>query len=771
MMLYFIISGFLLALLIPAIYKAARQHTGWISALLPASAFAWFLSKSGEVASGNSVLEVNNWVSSLGVSLSFYLDGLGLLFALLITGIGAIVLVYAGSYMKGKQKVDRFFIALILFMASMLGLVLSDNMITMFIFWELTSFSSYFLIGFHNQDDDSRKSALQALLITAGGGLALLAGIVLMYLGTGTMSIQEVLASREVLENSDVYFWAMFLVILGAFTKSAQFPFHFWLPSAMAAPTPVSAYLHSATMVKAGIYLLARLSPAFAETTAWHASLIIAGAVTMLLGAVIALLQSDLKKILAYTTVSALGLLTLLLGIGTELAIHAAVIFILAHALYKGCLFLMAGIVDKQTGTRNIHELGNLRHSMPVSAWTTVIACLSMAGVPPLFGFISKETTYEAAIYMGVNGPVATSAIFMASILFVAAACILSLKVFFSGSTMTAGKPVKEASAPLLAGPVLLAAACVVFGLGGFMVSPLLSQAAASVMPAAEPLQLYLWHGFNIVLLLSAITLISGYGLYLYIRSLGRTLTEMEVPEQIKPSYAYERYLEWFNRFSVLHTKIVQNGYLRIYISVIVITFIILALYVLRDIPVLPSISILWSDFYIYDLVVALIVLLACFYTVMATSRLLAIAMLGVVGYGISMIFIIYSAPDLAMTQFLVETLTVVLFVLVLHKLPRYLIFAEGFIALRYFIISLIFGGIMTWVVLIITGTELHSPLKEYYAANSWVLAKGQNVVNVILVDFRALDTMGEIIVLAIAAIGVYGILKLKPKSGKKKAA
>ncbi|MFO7720989.1 MAG: putative monovalent cation/H+ antiporter subunit A [Gillisia sp.] len=764
-MLTTILIGILLAVLLPWLYKIFKTHTGKFLAVFPAAAFVWFASKYSQIAAGGVVHEAYSWMPGLGVRLDFKLDGLSLLFAFLITGIGAIVLLYAGTYMKAYKKTDRFFVALMIFMASMLGLVLSDNIISLFVFWELTSFSSYFLIGFSHDKEESRSAALKALLITAGGGLALLAGLILLGIGGQTNTISELLMRGDQIAESGFLHVAMMLIIVGCFTKSAQFPFHFWLPAAMAAPTPVSAYLHSATMVKAGIYLLARMSPLFNGTGNWNTTLLVVGGITMLIGASTAVIQSDLKKILAYTTVSALGLLTMLLGIGTEIAIQAAMVFILAHALYKGALFLLAGIIDQQTGTRNIRKLGKLFKKMPYTGIAVIIACLSMAGIPPLFGFISKELIYASTIDMAVNSPLTTSAFFIAGVLFTAAAGMLSYKVFFGKRNRLDAQP-KEASFSLVAGPLLMAVIAVTLGLSSGFISPLLNQASLAVMPGNIELKLSLWHGINTELILSMATIFIGYLTFLFIYLNPKFIASIEVSDKIKTSYAYDKTIKTVVEISKRVTMIIQNGNLRNYVFLLIAVFCLLALWVLKDFSV-PSISILWSDFRIYDIVIGIIMIAACFYAVMAKSRLLAIALLGVVGYGVAFIFIMFGAPDLAITQILIETLTVVIFVLVLWKLPKFLIFTESFIKFRYFLISITFGGLMTWVVMIVTQYPLESHLKAYFAENSYLLAKGKNVVNVILVDFRSLDTLGEMVVLGISAIGIYALVKFN-KTGKK---
>lgn len=757
-MLTTIIIGIILAIAAPLLYKIFKASTGKVLALFPLAGFVWYATKYTQIVNGTIIKESFDWMPSLGASLDFKLDGLSLLFVFLITGIGAIVLLYAGTYMKGYAKTDRFYVALILFMAAMLGLVLSDNIISLFVFWELTSLSSYFLIGFSHEKEESRKSALKALIITAGGGLALLAGLILLGIGGETNSISELLLRGDQIAASGYLHAAMLLIIVGCFTKSAQFPFHFWLPAAMAAPTPVSAYLHSATMVKAGIYLLARMSPLFNGTEGWNGILVTIGGVTLLIGAANAVIHSDLKKILAYTTVSALGLLTMLLGIGTKLAIHAAIVFVLAHALYKGALFLLAGIVDHQTGTRNVRVLGRLFKKMPYTGVAVIIACLSMAGIPPLFGFISKEISYMALIDMTVNSPLTTSAFFIAGMLFTAAAGLLSYKVFFGKKNKLKVQPT-EAPFSLVVGPFLMGVFALILGLGSGIITPLLNQASIAIMPENIPLKMSLWHGINTELILSVITVFAGGLLFLFIYLNPKFMSTVKVSDKIKSSHAYDEVMNTIVDISTRTTKFVQNGNLRTYVFTMLVVFCLSALWVLKGFSA-PSISILWSDFRVYDIVIGLLMIVACFYAVMAKSRLLAIALLGVVGYGVAFIFIMFGAPDLAITQILIETLTVVIFVLVLWKLPKFLIFTEGFIKFRYFLVSIVFGGIMTWIVMIVTQYPLDSHLKAYFAENSYLLAKGKNVVNVILVDFRSLDTLGEIVVLAIAAIGVFALVK-----------
>src|SRR5690554_2452381 len=389
---------FLLAALTPWLYNKHKARTPNLLALLPAALTLWFASHIPLIAGGEILVHEYAWIPGLDISLTMVLDGLSLMFALLICGIGTFIVLYAGSYLKNHQDLPRFLVVLQAFMASMLGLVLADNLITLFVFWELTSITSYLLIGFNHQNAEARKAALQGLIVTVGGGLALLAGLVMLASAGGSYSLQEIFNSDRVLTDHPLYIGMMICLLLGAFTKSAQFPFHFWLPNAMAAPTPVSAYLHSATMVKAGIYLMARLYPELGGTEFWINTLTSVGALTMLTGAFMAIRSTDLKKLLAYSTVMALGTLTLLLGLSTELALTAFSAYLLAHSLYKGALFMLAGIIDHETGTREVTHLGGLRTLMPITAICTLIAAFSLAGLPPMFGFVAKELLLESLL-------------------------------------------------------------------------------------------------------------------------------------------------------------------------------------------------------------------------------------------------------------------------------------------------------------------------------------------------------------------------------------
>jgi multicomponent Na+:H+ antiporter subunit A len=771
-MLWSVLSALALALSAPWLVRFRPAESGWILAILPAGLTVFFLGQVGRVSVGPPVVESTPWVPQLGIHLSFYLDGLSLLFALLITGVGALIVIYAGRYLDGDPQLGRFYLYLISFMAAMLGLVLAGNLITLFIFWELTSITSYFLIGFRHREEVARAAALQALLVTAGGGLALMAAFLLIGIAGGTFEIAVLLEQGDLLLGHSLYAPIVILVLLGCFTKSAQFPFHFWLPSAMQAPTPVSAYLHSVTMVKAGIYLLARLSPVLGGTALWEWSLLSAGAFTMLLGAVMALGQTDLKRILAYTTINALGTLVFLLGIGTETAVHAAIVFLLVHSLYKGALFLIAGIVDHETGTRDIRRLRALTKRMPLISAVASLAALSMAGIPPLFGFIGKETIYHAVL----EAPVAASFLIilavLANIFLVVAAAMMTIKPFFgraaegdpgsSGDHQHAhshGVPVA-----LSLGPILLAAAGLLVGLFPALVDArLLTPAAEAVFAEATIITLALWHGINTQLFLSALTLAGGLALYTRGDLLARGAQVGGRLALWGPDRWYRSAISALMAVARGQMRLLQHGYLPLYLLVVFVVVTALAILplLLHGLPPLA----LWSgEVQLFELVIALLILAAAVTAIRSPSRLGAIVSMGVIGYGIALIFIEFGAPDLAMTQFIIETITVILFVLVVYRLPSYVDLSSRASRIRDALVAAAGGILMSVLVLAALGTGTESRLIDFFAEETYPAARGRDIVNVILVDFRAMDTLGEITVLGLAGAGVIALLRLRPR-------
>ncbi len=759
-----VLSGFLLALVAPGVYRTARGATGWLLALLPLGLAVYFGSHLPAIAAGEDVEYHFAWAPALQVDLSLRLDGLSLLFTLLISGIGALILVYAGGYLAGHRQLGRLYAFLLMFMASMLGLVLADNLLGLFVFWELTSISSYLLIGFDHEREQARASALQALLVTGGGGLALLAGLLLLGHAGGSFELSALVDQASQIQSHPLYLPALVLILLGCFTKSAQFPFHFWLPGAMEAPTPVSAYLHSATMVKAGIYLMARLSPALAGTDAWLWIVGGVGTITMLAGGWLALQQSDLKRLLAYSTVSALGMLTLLLGVGGEAAIYAAMVFLLGHALYKGALFQIAGTLDHETGTRNVDQLRGLARALPITAIAAAIAALSMAGLPPLLGFIAKELFYEATL----PGPAAvwlTTAAVVSNMMLVAVALLVGLRPFF-GKRLPTPKHPHEAPLSLWLGSTTLAGLSLVFGLWpAWGADPLVLSATAAVLGQSIDMHLALWHGWGTALALSGITLAGGIACFA-MRGIFRTIGRWgNWAANWGPAGWYSLALRGLNGVASLQTRLLQSGYLRYYLMIIFAATLGLSSATLLLFVGNSELGRDLSNLRFYDVGLVVLILLAALAATLMKTRLAAIAALGVVGYGVALVFVMFGAPDVAMTQFLVETLTVIVFVLVFYHLPASSVVCGKLARLRDAAFALAMGSLMTALVLVASEVQFHPTISTYYSQHSAKEAHGRNIVNVILVDFRGLDTLGEITVLAVAGIGVYALLKLRPKN------
>lgn len=742
----------------PLLQKVAVNRRVW---LLPIPALASFLLlctlSAPQLFSGSPPTFTYPWVPSIHLDLAFQINGWGLLLALLVTGIGTLILIYATAYMGPHPQATRLYSYLYAFMFAMAGIAATDHLLLFFVFWELTSITSYLLIGFNHNDPTARKNALQALLVTGLGGMALLAGSILIADLTGTWKISELAAFAPQITSSPLYPAILTLFLLGAFTKSAQFPFHFWLPNAMAAPTPVSAYLHSATMVKAGVFLLGLMLPVLGGTPAWTLSLTICGGITLLLGGLFGFRQDDLKKILAGTTLAILGMLTLLLGVGDEKAVLAAVLVLLGHAFYKATLFMVAGSVDHETGTRDTNLLTGLRATMPLTAIAAGAAALSKMGMIPFYGFIGKEYAYKAAI-------AAPSGIAIAIVLLVGSAILLALAIrtgilpFFGAKTGTLPKNPHEAPPGMLVGPLLLAAIGLIVGLFPFLLSPLITQATSTIIGSpVEPI-VKLWSGFNIPLLLSVITVALGLALFLLRKPIKAFQNKLLIPGA---ESAYDLIFRSTISLATWQTLRLQSGYLRNYLIIILLAtgaLIVLKLATFGG----------YTDFRITNsltpggTVIVLLMIFGTWLAVTAKSRLTALIGLGTVGYGMALIFALFSAPDLAITQILVETLTVVLFAWVVHKLPEYRNLSSRRSKFIDGLVAGFAGIIATLLVLKSRAVTLGPRMSETLAEMSYPQGFGSNVVNVILVDFRALDTWGEIVVLAVAALGAWALLGRK---------
>ncbi|CAN5610628.1 putative monovalent cation/H+ antiporter subunit A [soil metagenome] len=759
-MLLAVLLGFLGAILAPFAHRLLGDWTGRLMALLPLGMFVYFLALAPQVVAEGTLLQRIPWVPSFGVDLTFALDGLSLTFSLLITGLGALIVLYAGDYLHGDPMRGRFLAYLVGFLASMLGVVLADNLIALFVFWELTSFTSYLLIGYQHDKEESRASALQALIVTAGGGLVLLAGVFLLAFAGDSYSIQELIAGGGI-QESPLYVGALLCVVVGAFTKSAQVPFHFWLPNAMAAPTPVSAFLHSATMVKAGVYLLARLDAVLGGTELWTLILVTAGTATMLTGAIMALRQTDLKKILAYSTITALGTLVALIGASVPLAVEAAVTFLIVHSLYKGALFLIAGSIDHETGTRNVLLLGGLRGKMPITFGAALLAGLSMAGLPPLFGFIGKELIYEANLASGEFAVIVIVTAVLANALTVVAAGLVVLRPFF-GQLETTPRVPHEAPIAMWLGPALLGLTGLLFGLlPGLAASPLVGAAATGILAQDTVVDLYIWHGFNLPLLLSVVTMALGIAGYLLWPKILAGLTRLDAVMARGPEAGYNWFMDALPKVAKAQTRFIQHGNLGGYLAVIFLFVIVFnAGAFLRG--AWPGLALPAIEATFYEITVMLVIIGGSAGALFTHSRLTAVAMLGSAGFAVSLLFLFMGAPDLAMTQLLVETLTVIVIVLVMRRLPsiRDMRPPSPATRTRDILIALSMGATVSVLLLAVLQLPVDRTVADQLAALSYPEGFGRNIVNVILVDFRALDTLGEIVVLATAALGAITLMR-----------
>ena len=739
--------------------------------LLPAALFAWFCFLAPSVASSAALHWELDWLPQHGIALGFFLDGLSLLFALLITGIGTLVALYASEYMRGYAQLGRFTASFLVFMLSMLGLVLAENLIVLFVFWELTGLTSFLLIGYKHEDAAARRAALQALLVTGAGALAMLAGLILLGETAGTYSLRELLAGDASLAGAPNYSWILALVLAGAFTKSAQYPFHFWLPNAMAAPTPVSAYLHSATMVKAGVFLLARMAPVLGGTEAWSVTLVGIGAVTAVYSALVSVTRTDLKQVLAYTTVMALGTCVMFLGLPGEAqgTVHpaaavAAAAFILVHALYKAPLFMAVGAIEQATGSRDLTRHGGLRHVLGPTFAGVALAAVSMAGLPPFVGFVGKELLYSSAYESGFGG-LALFAIFAASVPVVTSALLVSVVPFLGEMTQSA-RGARGVAWQLWSGPLLLGLLGLACGIGAApLFEGLVLPAAAAIAPVPENFAPGLWHGFNALLLLSLATWAAGALLFWQRPVLLTRLAALLDRMPCRGARAYDAAMGGIARFSAALTRRMQPGIQRRYLLVVFATLALsvgttlVAKDALRMPSRLPS-----ATFAEWSLVA---VIAASVLTVIFTSsRLLAICALGVVGTSASLIFLLRGAPDVAMTQLIVETLVVVIVAIVLLKLPDFQSEIRQPPAARWRdgAIAVAVGAVTTLVLLAVTARPPQLALTEYFESTAVPGAHGRNIVNVILVDFRALDTLGEISVLVMAAAAVCALIRRRSR-------
>ncbi|PWK59118.1 putative monovalent cation/H+ antiporter subunit A [Roseicyclus mahoneyensis] len=746
---------------VPRVYGGPA---GWISVAIPAGIFAYLLQFLAPVAAGTPVTLGFDWVGSLDVRLSVLIDGLSLTFALLISGIGTLVTLYSTKYLGNHPEYPRFVLFLMLFMIGMLGLVLADNLIALFVFWEITTISSYLLIGFSSDEAKSRRSALQALLVTGTGGLAFLAGVILLGTAAGSFELSVILTQGDAIRAHPHYVPIVILFLAGAFTKSAQFPFHFWLPNAMAAPTPVSAYLHSATMVKGGVYLMARMNPALGSTDLWFWTLVIAGGFTTVFASLLAIRQTDIKQVLAYTTLMALGALTMFIGAGTPAAITGMMTFLVVHSLYKAALFLMIGIVDHETGTREVDQLRGLGRKMPLTFLGGAIAGLSMAGIPPLVGFIGKEFLYKAGLDLDRGMIWVTGTIFAASVLMFVAAGISVLRPFTGKLSNTPQAP-HEGPWAMWIGPLILGCLSLGFGLfpdtiEAWLVAPGTWAVYGDYSYAVD---LYLFREVNAAFVLSLVTFATGALLYAVHRPLRDRLGRIIEANPVKFDAGWDRTLDGLKALAAWQTNILQSGVLQRYIFTVFAT---LAVGVGATIWLKDALdfTVDWNDalagLQFKHWAVVLFVTAGAVLTAITSSRMTAIVALGVVGIGVALIFIIFSAPDVAITQLLVEVLVVVLVAIAMLKLPLLGLARDRKRRPVHAALAVTIGAMVTMVMVGVLQGELDRRLTDFFETASWTEAYGRNIVNVILVDFRAIDTFGEIGVVVIAALSAYALLR-----------
>ncbi|HLR40513.1 MAG TPA: Na+/H+ antiporter subunit A [Virgibacillus sp.] len=781
----------LAAIFVPTLFRRLKNiHTGWFVLVVPVALFIYYTSFIQTTMNGGHAISTLEWIPSLGIAFESYIDGLSLLFSLLITGIGTLVVLYSVFYLdKDREKLGNFYVYLLMFMTAMLGIVQMDNVITLYLFWELTSISSFLLIGYWYTKDRSRFGALKSMLITVFGGLMMLGGFVLLGIMGDTFSIRELIANASNLAGQEFFVLALVLILLGAFTKSAQFPFYIWLPDAMEAPTPVSAYLHSATMVKAGLYLVARFTPIFAASEVWIWLVTGIGLLTLFWGSLFAVKQTDLKAILAFSTVSQLGLIMSLLGAGAisyhvsadttlfKFAGFAAIFHLINHAVFKGSLFMIAGIVDHETGTRDIRKLGGLMGIMPISFTVAFIGSMSMAGIPLFGGFLSKELFLTSMLALrdfdlfnfaswGIVFPVVA---WIASVFTFIYSFYFVFKTF-AGKRKNKSLPVepKEAPAGMLIAPVILAVLVVVIFfipniVGEALVNPAVvaMQSGLYSNPSEVPVHVSAWHGWTPELLMTIGIIGLGTIMFLTMRK-WQPLYKLQ-PDFLSLNGLYDSLMaageKGMNRLSRLYmTGVLRTYLIYMFASIVVIT--------LTTLFVKDAFKVDFQSFApanAYGILTAVLLIISVCMILVAKTRMTAIIALGGVGYSVALFFVIFKAPDLALTQLVIETVTAALFMLAFYHLPKLKRHGEtkGF-RLGNFIVALGVGITMTLIALSAHSQKLIPSISQYYKDTVVSEAGGGNIVNVILVDYRGFDTLFEIAVLSIAGIGVYSMIRLK---------
>ena len=759
-----VLAPFLGALVVASLGAFHRAAPAWVAALSAFSALLVLIPAISGVIAGETMIQSWSWVPSVGLAFAFRLDGLSLMFTLMILVIGLLVILYAGYYLSPKDSTVRFFSSLLLFMGAMLGVVLSENLLLLLVFWELTALSSFLLISFWQHRKDARHGARMALAVTGMGGLALLGGVLMLGQIVGSYNLTDVLAAGEIIRAHEWYLPMLILILIGVFTKSAQFPFHFWLPHAMAAPTPVSSYLHSATMVKAGIFLLARFFPVLSGTSEWMWIVGTAGMLTLLLGAFVALFQHDLKGLLAYSTISHLGLITLLFGLGTPLAAVAALFHIINHATFKASLFMVAGIIDHETGSRDMRKLNGLLKFLPHTSILAIIAASAMAGVPLLNGFLSKEMFFDQAVVAsGASSwalaiPVLAT---LAAIFSVAYSLRFVHDVFFNGEPVGLPRVPHEPPRYMRIPVDFLVIICLGVGiLPALTVGPLLASASEATLQGKAPYySLAIWHGFNLPLMMSFLALVGGGVVYIFRRRL--FMWNERYLAHVDARIAYNGLLRGLNLMAAAITRRFDKRSLQHTLAwtLGVAGLAAVAGFVSMDSPLFGDRELMDFDpvatIAFGGLMVASVVTV-----VMHRQRMVSLITLGVVGLLVSLGFSKFSAPDLALTQLSVEIVTVVLLMLALFFLPQSTVpISTRSRQFRDVILATGIGSGAALLTMAVLTRDL-SPISGFFLQNSVPGGGGTNVVNVILVDFRGFDTLGEIVVLSIAGLGIVALLQ-----------
>ena len=769
-LLILLLMPFIGCLIAAQMPQTARNNEAWLAGGIAVAGLAIGSMLYPSISSGEVLRYEASWLPAYGLDFVLRLDGLAWLFSMLILAIGLLVVLYARYYMSPQDPVPRFFSFLLVFMGAMLGIVMSGNLIQLVVFWELTSVASFLLIGYWHHRADARRGARMALTVTATGGLCMLAGVLVLGHIVGSYDMDVVLASGDLVRGHDLYFTALVLIALGALTKSAQFPFHFWLPHAMAAPTPVSAYLHSATMVKAGVFLLMRLWPVLSGTPEWTWIITGAGMCTLLLGAFTAIFQHDLKGLLAYSTISHLGLITVLLGIGSSLAVVAAIFHVLNHATFKASLFMAAGIIDHETGTRDMRRLSGLRRSMPYTATLAIVAAAAMAGVPLLNGFLSKEMFFAEAVEAGSTYGWWMAALAVMMGVFSVAYSLRFISIFFGPDPVALPKAPHEPPRWMRFPVELLVLLCLLVGiLPAVIVGPVLEATVVSILGDQTPsYSLAVWHGFNLPLVMSFVALLGGVAFYIILRRNFQLATRETVPlfHRFNGAQAYETTMLALSRAASFLLRLLGTERLQPQLFIMMSLLLLMPLLLINSWPDWIAASSRSDPLFTSLWVIAGACAIAAAFLAQ-TQRLAALALVGGSGIITAMTFLWLSAPDLALTQIMVETVTTVLILLGMRWLPMPGSGTattppqpETFARARDLLIAVAAGlglAALTYAVLV---RPARNRISDFFLVESVPGGGGSNVVNVLLVDFRSLDTLGEIVVLAIVALTVYALLR-----------